>query len=324
MDPVESAMNPIGERLKRERESKEFSRVDVAKATKIAAHHILAIEYSDFTELPEPVHVKGYIRAYADFLGLDPTAVLADFLVEYEAVFPNQGKDPRDEVVLKMSKMLGGSSESRASVPRAVLIVVASAALIALVWIGWRWLKPEGSSSPAAPVTVVTPEPSAEVPSTSAEIPSEALAPAAQPEAETAEVTPPPQLKEAVEVEQQTGSPQVEVPAPASATELRITQYGVGSGVENRRLIGESDVFTLNTRVWFWNRVEGGRSGETVHHVWRLEGRVMSRTPLRIGSANWRTQSRKTLYAGSAGSWTVEAIDESGNVLARSEFTCTP
>ena len=31
----------------------------------------------------------------------------------------------------------------------------------------------------------------------------------------------------------------------------------------------------------------------------------------------------ETLYPGSAGSWTVEAIDEAGNVLSRSEFTCT-
>lgn len=300
-------MNPIGERLRKERESKEFSRVDVAKATKIAAHHILAIEYSDFTELPEPVHVKGYIRAYADFLGLDPTAVLADFLVEYEAVFPNQGKDPRDEVVLKMSKMLGGSSESRASVPRAVLIVVASAVLIALVWIGWRWIEPEDLSSPDATATVVRPEISDEVPSTPAEIPSEALEPAPQPQVETPVVTPPPPLVDT-----------------ARSTQLHITQYGVGSGVENRRLVGQSDVFAVDTRVWFWNRVEGGRSGDTIQHVWRLEGREMSRISLRIGSANWRTQSRKTLYPGSAGSWTVEAIDEAGDVLARSEFICSP
>ena len=41
-------------------------------------------EYADFTELPEAVHVKGYVRAYAEFLGLDPTAVLEDFLEEYK------------------------------------------------------------------------------------------------------------------------------------------------------------------------------------------------------------------------------------------------
>ena len=307
MEAVVSAMNPIGVRLKIERESKGFSRVDIAKATKIAAHHILAIEYSDFSELPEPVHVKGYIRAYADFLGLDPTAVLADFLVEYEAVFPNQGNDPRDEVVQKMSQMLGGASESRAGVQRTVLIVVASAVLLALVWIGWRWIEPEDSSIPDTTAIVVKPEISDEAPSTPAELPSEALEPAPQPQAETPEVTPAPQLVDT-----------------APSTLLRITQSGVGSGVENRRLVGQSDVFTVDTRVWFWNRVEGGHSGDTIDHVWRLEGREMSRIPLRIGSANWRTQSRKTLYPGSAGSWTVEAIDEAGNVLARSEFICSP
>jgi len=297
-------MNPIGERLKRERESKEFSRVDVAKATKIAAHHILAIEYSDFTELPEPVHVKGYIRAYADFLGLDPTAVLADFLVEYEAVFPNEGKDPRDEVVQKMSQLLGGANERRASVQRAVLIVVGSAVLLALIWFGWRWIETEDSSMPDATATVVKPEISDEAPTTPAELPSEVLEPAPQ-LVVTAPSTQPPITQPPI-------------------TQLRITQYGVGSGVENRRLVGQSDVFTIDTRVWFWNRVEGGRSGDTIQHVWRLEGREMSRISLKIGSANWRTQSRKTLYPGSVGSWTVEAVDEAGNALASSEFICSP
>jgi hypothetical protein len=70
--------------------------------------------------------------------------------------------------------------------------------------------------------------------------------------------------------------------------------------------------------------VLGGRKGDTIEHVWFREGSVMSRMTLQVGSANWRTQSRKTLFAGSAGSWVVEARDAAGNVVSRREFTCEP
>ena len=87
---------------------------------------------------------------------------------------------------------------------------------------------------------------------------------------------------------------------------------------------GESDRFNVGTKVAFFTRVEGARAGETIRHVWRHEGAEIASIPLRIGGANWRTYSRKTMYAGSAGAWTVEAVDDGGNVLARSEFSCLP
>jgi hypothetical protein len=105
---------------------------------------------------------------------------------------------------------------------------------------------------------------------------------------------------------------------------LTIKDYGVGSGVENRRLVGESDRFALGTQVWFWTRVQGGRPGDRIRHVWRRAGHEMASIPLKVGGPNWRTQSRKTMHAGSIGAWTVEAVDEAGNVLAQSRFDCTP
>jgi len=41
---------------------------------------------------------------------------------------------------------------------------------------------------------------------------------------------------------------------------------------------------------------------------------------LRLGGADYRTYSTKTLYR--TGSWTVEARDEAGRVLATGSFTC--
>ena len=90
----------------------------------------------------------------------------------------------------------------------------------------------------------------------------------------------------------------------------------------NRGLVGESDRFALGTKVWFWTRVTGGGAGDEIRHVWIHEGRGSSAVTLSIGSANWRTQSAKTMIGGYEGRWAVEARDLDGNVLARSEFTC--
>ena len=105
---------------------------------------------------------------------------------------------------------------------------------------------------------------------------------------------------------------------------LRITEYGVGTAVENRQLVGQSDRFTEGTRVWFWTRVQGGTRGDRIDHVWLREGVEATRVSLEIGGPSWRTYSTQTLYAGAAGDWAVEARDDAGRVLARSEFVCVP
>ena len=75
--------------------------------------------------------------------------------------------------------------------------------------------------------------------------------------------------------------------------------------------------------MWFWTRVEGGSSGDRIDHVWLQDGVEALRVPLKLGGSRWRTYSNKTLHAGAAGAWAVEARDARGRVLARSEFVCT-
>jgi len=105
---------------------------------------------------------------------------------------------------------------------------------------------------------------------------------------------------------------------------LSIAEYGVGTGVENRQLVGQSDRFTEGTRVSFWTRVQGGARGDRIDHVWLREGVEAMRLALEIGGSNWRTYSTQTLHAGVAGDWAVEARDDAGRVLARSDFVCVP
>ncbi|MGB5658960.1 MAG: DUF2914 domain-containing protein, partial [Thermoanaerobaculia bacterium] len=112
-------------------------------------------------------------------------------------------------------------------------------------------------------------------------------------------------------------------PTPAPSL-LSIAEYGVGTAVENRYLVGRNDRFTEGTRVWFWTRVQGGARGDRIDHVWLHEGAEAMHRSMEIGGSNWRTYSAQTLYPGVTGDWAVEARDGAGRVLARSEFVCIP
>jgi hypothetical protein len=110
--------------------------------------------------------------------------------------------------------------------------------------------------------------------------------------------------------------------ATSPAPGLRVGEYGVGTAVRKRTLVGESDRFAEGTQVWFWTRVEGGKAGGRIEHVWLQGGRETAHITLKIGGSPWRTYSAKTMHRGTTGPWAVEARDPEGNVLARSEFSC--
>ena len=73
----------FGEELKRHRLLREVSLESIAAATKISVRHLQALERGDLLRLPAPVFTRGFIRAYADFLGLDPEEMVNAYLSEF-------------------------------------------------------------------------------------------------------------------------------------------------------------------------------------------------------------------------------------------------
>lgn len=64
-------MQTVGEILRAEREKKGLSIKDIETATSIRALYINAIEEDNYTIVPGEVYLKGFIRNYANYLGLD-------------------------------------------------------------------------------------------------------------------------------------------------------------------------------------------------------------------------------------------------------------
>lgn len=72
-------MTGFGEKLRREREMRGVSLEEISESTKIGTRSLRALEEDDFDKLPGGIFNKGFVRAYARFLGLDEEQTVADF-----------------------------------------------------------------------------------------------------------------------------------------------------------------------------------------------------------------------------------------------------
>jgi cytoskeleton protein RodZ len=66
----------LGEFLRRERELRHISLDDIAERTKISRRYLEAIEEGQYERLPGETFVRGFIRSYAQSIGLDPEETL--------------------------------------------------------------------------------------------------------------------------------------------------------------------------------------------------------------------------------------------------------
>lgn len=69
----------IGQILKKTRLEKNYSIKDISDATKITGRHLTALEENNFDIFPGETYVLGFIRSYANFLGLDPDEMIQIF-----------------------------------------------------------------------------------------------------------------------------------------------------------------------------------------------------------------------------------------------------
>jgi cytoskeletal protein RodZ len=73
----------IGNSLREARLRRELDFRQVEQATKIRSRYLRALEEEDFESLPAETYVRGFLRSYADFLGLDGQL----FVDEYNSRF---------------------------------------------------------------------------------------------------------------------------------------------------------------------------------------------------------------------------------------------
>jgi cytoskeletal protein RodZ len=91
----------IGQRLKKAREYRNLTLAKVAEATHIRLAYLRALESGDFSAMPSPVQARGFLRNYAQYLGLDLDQIVEELraepperVAEPEIVFEGEQKRP--------------------------------------------------------------------------------------------------------------------------------------------------------------------------------------------------------------------------------------
>lgn len=70
------AAQPLATILKRRRESLDISLSEAEQATRIRGKYIEALEAGDYEALKDDVYTKGYVKNYADYLGLETKPIV--------------------------------------------------------------------------------------------------------------------------------------------------------------------------------------------------------------------------------------------------------
>jgi cytoskeletal protein RodZ len=125
-------MITIGEELKREREYREISLREISDATKINIRMLEAIEKDDFGMLPGGIFNRNFIRAYADFIGLDPEVIIRKYQVQ-TGVEQTDGRLP--------ATIVASAVKEKKRVIRTYWILITAGILIIalLVFLVWRY-----------------------------------------------------------------------------------------------------------------------------------------------------------------------------------------
>jgi cytoskeleton protein RodZ len=139
-------MGAFGERLRREREMRGISLNEISESTKISRRHLESLENEDFDSLPGGVFNRGFVRAYARFVGINEEQAVADYNAVCNEPEPVPDQFPL-EVHIKPDREL---NPKRSPLPL-ILAVAALVGFIVIVWARSRSHQTEPAKGPAAP-----------------------------------------------------------------------------------------------------------------------------------------------------------------------------
>jgi cytoskeleton protein RodZ len=139
----------IGNSLREARLRQGLEFPEIEQSTKIRGKYLRALEEEQFDVLPAQTYVKGFLRSYADYLGLDGQLYVDEFNSRYvrgELEDEQEGEQPFKPRVARQSR--GSALQNKA----VVVTVAVIAGLTVFVFAAAKWGGP-GNQNEVPPLT---------------------------------------------------------------------------------------------------------------------------------------------------------------------------
>ena len=147
-------MFEIGSSLRQARQHRGLALADVERKTRVRAKYLGALEDERFDVLPGQAYVRGFLRSYAEFLGLDGNLYVAEYNEKHA--------EPEDDLPPIAHEPLGHGRRLRVARPLAGALVAAVATVVVVWQLGFTTpearpltttqvtIQPAATSKPAA------------------------------------------------------------------------------------------------------------------------------------------------------------------------------
>jgi cytoskeletal protein RodZ len=139
-------MPGLGEEFRAAREARHLSLSDVSEQIHIRSVYLQSIEAEDWSSIAAPVYVRGFVRTYARFLGLDQESAVE----RLTAMLGDAAPKPHDPVPVKPIRRRstsGAGGASRAPSPWLWVGIVVAAFLVGVV--GYKYYEYEQTGGSA-------------------------------------------------------------------------------------------------------------------------------------------------------------------------------
>ena len=107
-----------------------------------------------------------------------------------------------------------------------------------------------------------------------------------------------------------------------TAVKMEVVEMMICTGVQDRVPVGTDTVFLKTVgQLYCYTKVTGAGESAKLSHVWYHNDQEMARVDLNVMADTWRTWSSKKIVEEWIGSWRVDVVSESGEVLKSMAFT---
>jgi cytoskeleton protein RodZ len=142
----------FGEQLRQAREARQITLQEISAATKIGRRSLQALEEEQFDRLPGGIFNKGFVRAYARYVGLDEEKTVEQYLAasgteeppDEEVQPPELPAEPGGKGLALLERMLKSRALSGIVLIRVLAVIVG----LALGWLWWTEHKREAQRRP--------------------------------------------------------------------------------------------------------------------------------------------------------------------------------